>query len=377
MEKNYNYLIVGAGISGAVFANEASKKGKTCLVIDRRSTIGGNCHQELVGDILMHCYGAHIFRTNNKAIWDYVQSFGQMLPFMNTPLGKYKDDYYNLPINMNTFKQLWGVTTPSEARQKVEKERMLYDNPQNLEEWVLSSVGQEIYDIFIKGYTEKQWGKRCSELPQSVMKRIPIRYEYNNNYYNELYQGVPAVSYDQIIANMLDSSYIDVLLNTKFNIAQFGDIATDGIIYTGALDELYNYEYGTLEWRGLEFEHKVYFTDNYQGVGVVNHLDKYVPYTRTIEHVNLKPKPIPINREYTIVTEEYPDEWFIGKEPYYPIITDRNIELQAKYVINALSDGITPLGRLGCYRYYSMDEAIEDALACAEQELGDNNGKTT
>lgn len=377
MEKKYNYLIVGAGLSGATFAYEAAKKGKTCLVVDERPYLAGNCHQEYIDGILVHCFGAHIFRTNNKNIWDYIQGFGKFVPFVNSPLGKYKDKFYNLPINMNTFNALWGVFSPQAAQNLIQEKKKTYNDIDNLEKWALSCVGQEIYDIFIKEYTEKQWGKKCCELPKSIMSRIPIRFEYNNNYYNELYQGVSLNSYDEIISKMLSCENIDIKLNNEFNLdnfSQFENLVQNAIIYTGALDRFFRYEYGELEWRGLKFEHEIYFNKNLQGVGVINHLESEVPFTRTIEHKNLIPEGVRPNTNFTIITKEYPQKWVAGDVPYYPITSKKNIELQKKYRECAQKLGIVPLGRLGNYKYISMDQAIEDALNCVDLLMGDKNG---
>lgn len=361
--KKYNYVVVGAGLSAAVFCNEAKKAGKLCLVIERRNHIGGNCHQVTKHGICVHVYGAHIFRTDNVDIWNYLNDFVPMVGFVNTPIGIYHGKAYNLPINMNSFNELWGTVAPADAMRKIEEQRIPCENPQNLEEWALSVVGRDVYNTFIREYSEKQWGLACSALPQSVMRRIPIRFTYDNNYYSQAHQGVPATSYDDAISKMLDGA--DVALGVKFNMALHGGMATDGIIYTGALDELFDFRLGTLGWRGLKFAHNVLDEENYQGVAVVNHLDKSVPYTRTIEHKHfLKQKS-----SKTIVTEEYPVSWSVGDEPYYPLEDVENKRLADAYKKLASQNGIVPLGRLGEYKYFSMDEAIENSLNVARRVL--------
>ncbi len=361
----YNYVVVGAGLSGAVFVNEAKKAGKSCLVIEKRNHIGGNCHQFDVCGIPVHAYGAHIFRTDKKSIWEYVNQFAEFAPFVNTPIGVFEGNAYNLPINMNTFNRLWGTVTPDEARKKVAGQLAPCENPQNLEEWALSVVGKDIYEIFIKEYSEKQWGTVCSNLPKEVIRRIPIRFTYNNNYYSQAFQGVPITSYDNMISAMFDGC--EVWLNTCFNMEEHGRLASDGIVYTGALDRLFDYRLGQLGWRGLQFKHNVYDKQDVQGVAVVNHLSKEVPYTRTIEHKHFLRDCY--NKPVTVVTEECPINWTIGLEPYYPLEDEENKQLARAYCKMAQECGIIPLGRLGEYKYFSMDEAIENALTKAREVL--------
>ena len=358
--KKYDYLIVGAGLFGAVFANEMTKQGKTCLVIDKRDHIGGNIYTKEIEDIQVHIYGAHIFHTSNKATWDYVNRFAEFNNYVNSPVAVFKDELYNLPFNMNTFSKLWGIKTPAEAKAKIKEqvEALHITEPQNLEEQALSLVGTDVYEKLVKGYTEKQWGRDCRELPAFIIRRLPLRFVYDNNYFNDRYQGIPVGGYTAIIAQMLSGA--EVLLNTDFK--QFleanKDIA-DKIIYTGMIDEYYDFCYGPLQYRTVSFETQVLDTDNYQGNAVVNYTEREVPYTRIIEHKHFEFGKQP----KTVISKEYPTEWKPGMEPYYPINDAANGDLFAKY--RALADKETNVffgGRLGNYKYYDMDKTIEAAL---------------
>ena len=363
--KKYDYLIVGAGLSGAVFANEAAKKGKTCLVIDKRNHIGGNVYTENVEGINVHKYGAHIFHTSNDKIWNYVNRFAKFNNFVNSPVAVYKDELYNLPFNMNTFSKMWNIKTPDEAKSMIQNQikGCNIKNPQNLEEQAISLVGKDIYQKLIKGYTEKQWGKDCKDLPSFIIRRLPVRFTYNNNYFNDRYQGIPIGGYTQIIEKMLGNS--DVLLNTDYFefIKDNKDIATK-TIYTGEIDKYYNYCYGKLDYRSLRFESEILNKENYQGNAVVNYTEREVPYTRIIEHKHFEFGSQP----KTVVTKEYPAKYGSGNEPYYPINDSRNSAIYEKY--KSLADkekNVFFCGRLGQYKYFDMDKVIENTLSLAEK----------
>jgi len=361
----YDYLIVGAGLFGATFAYEMTKIGKKCLVIDRRNHIGGNTYCEETKGINIHKYGAHIFHTDSKKIWGYVNQFATFNNYINSPIANYKGETYNLPFNMNTFSKMWNIQTPNEAKQilKKQKEECNYETPSNLEEQALSLVGKDIYEKLVKGYTEKQWGKDCKELPASIIKRLPVRFVYNNNYFNDRYQGIPEGGYNRIIEGMLKG--IDILLNADYlsNREYYENIA-DKIIYTGQIDEYYNYKFGPLEYRSLRFETSILEgQDNYQGNAVVNYTDRETPYTRIIEHKHFEFG----EQEDTVITKEYPIEWKVGMEAYYPINNKENAELYKKYKELSKNDNkIVFCGRLGEYKYYDMDEIIEKALELVE-----------
>jgi len=366
----YDYLIVGAGLFGAVFAHEMSKKGKTCLVIDKRSHIGGNVYTENVEGINVHQYGAHIFHTSNKKIWDYVNSFVEFNRYTNSPVARYKDELYNLPFNMNTFNKLWGVVTPYEAKKKIDEQikEAGIDNPTNLEEQALSLIGKDIYEKLVKGYTEKQWGKRATELPAFIIKRLPVRMTYDNNYFNDSYQGIPIGGYTKMIEKMLDGITVELGKDYLDNKEEYNSIA-DKIVYTGMIDEYYDYCYGELEYRSLRFETEVMDIDNYQGNAVVNYTEYEVPYTRIIEHKHFE---YGIG-EKTVITREYPASWKRGDEPYYPMNDEKNNALYAKYKALAdKDDKVVFGGRLGMYKYYDMHNVIEAALETVES-LSENN----
>ena len=364
----YDYLVVGTGLFGSVFAYEANKRGKKVLVIDKREHIGGNVYTEEIEKIQVHKYGAHIFHTSNKQIWDYIGKFADFNRYTNSPLARYKNETYNLPFNMNTFYQMWGTITPKEAKEKLDSQiaKEGIREPKNLEEQALSLVGRDIYEKLIKGYTEKQWGKRADELPAFIIKRLPLRMTYDNNYFNDLYQGIPIGGYTKIVEKMLEG--IEVRLNTNFfeNREYFEKIANK-IVFTGMIDEYFDYCYGELEYRSLKFETKILEQDNYQGNAVVNYTEYEIPYTRIIEHKHFE---FDNSSEKTIISYEYPTKWDKDKEPYYPINDEKNNALYAKYKLLAdKQDKVIFGGRLGMYQYFDMHKVIEEALKLVEKEL--------
>lgn len=358
--KKYDYLIVGSGLFGSVCAYELNKIGKRVLVIEKRAHIAGNIYTENKVGIHVHVYGAHIFHTNNKKVWDYVNQFAEFNRFTNSPLANYKGKLYNLPFNMNTFYQLWGCKTPNEANEIInqQKSEMNGKTITNLEEQAISLVGRDVYEKLIKGYTEKQWGRKATELPAFIIKRLPFRLTYDNNYFTDRYQGIPIGGYTQIIEKML--SGIDVKLGTDYKVNEiYYKSLADNIIYTGPIDEFFNYVYGRLEYRSLKFEHEVKEFDNYQGNAVINYTEADIPYTRIIEHKHFDYQ----KSNNTIITKEYPVEWSLGDEAYYPINDNINMELYKKY--NKLADEENNVyfgGRLAEYKYYDMHQVIESAL---------------
>ncbi|MFV0497905.1 MAG: UDP-galactopyranose mutase [Candidatus Fimivivens sp.] len=362
----YDYLIVGSGITGAVFAHELSKRGKRCLVVEKRGHIAGNIYDEVQNGILIHRYGAHIFHTAKKDIWAYVNQFDSFNHFVNSPVANYRGEIYNLPFNMNTFHQLWGAVTPQEAMRRLEEERVVYPHaPQNLEEQALSLVGPSIYEKLIKGYTEKQWGQACRKLPAFIIRRLPLRFTYDNNYFNDPYQGIPAQGYTALVKKMLQNSEV------RLNVDYFGDrLALNKmakrIIYTGTIDRYFDYQLGPLAYRSLRFEDSHYDLPNYQGVAVMNFTDNETPYTRSIEHKHFQFGEQP----HTIVTREYPLAWQPGQEPYYPINDAQNQQVYARYQQLAEREKhVLFCGRLAQYRYYNMDQVIEAALDSVEPAL--------
>lgn len=364
--KKYDYLIVGCGLFGAVFAHEAKQKGKSVLIIEKRDHIGGNIYCAEEEGILVHKYGAHIFHTSNKAVWNYVNQFVEFNNFVNSPIANYKGEIYNMPFNMNTFSKMFGVATPKEAERVIEEQRAeIKGEPKNLEEQAVSLVGREIYTKLIKGYTEKQWGRDCKDLPAFIIKRLPVRYTYNNNYFNDRYQGIPIEGYTVLVERLIEGC--DVRLNTDFfaDREMFLGLA-DKCLYTGTIDGYFDYIYGKLGYRSLRFENEVLDEPNHQGVAVVNYTEREIPYTRIIEHKHFafgtQPK--------TIITKEYPVNWEEGMEPYYPINDEENNALYARYVERAEKEpNVIFGGRLGMYKYYDMDKCIEAALALCEKEL--------
>lgn len=357
----FDYLIVGAGLYGSVCAYELKKRGYKCLVIDKRNHIGGNIYTENIEGINVHRYGAHIFHTSNKRVWDYINSFSEFNNYINSPIAIYKDELYNLPFNMNTFSKLFNIKTPSEALAIIEAEKksLHIDNPKNLEEQAINLVGRTIYEKLIKGYTAKQWGKDCKDLPSFIIKRLPVRFTYDNNYFNDRYQGIPIGGYTNIINKMLDG--IEVRLNTDFfeNRDEYSAICKN-IIYTGAIDEYFNYKFGNLEYRTVEFKTEVLDCNNYQGNAVVNYTDYDVPYTRIIEHKHFE---FDTSSPKTVISKEYSTKWVPGDEPYYPINDEKNNSLFQKYNEEAKKlSNVYFGGRLGQYKYYDMDKVILEAL---------------
>lgn len=369
----YDYLIVGAGLFGAVFANEMQKAGRTCLVIDKREHIAGNIYTREQAGISVHKYGAHIFHTSNKRVWDYVQQFAEFNHYINSPVAVYEDELYNLPFNMNTFSKMWGVKTPAEAKAKIAEQiaDLHITQPQNLEEQALSLVGPDVYRKLVKGYTEKQWGRDCKELPAFIIKRLPLRFVYDNNYFTDPYQGIPKGGYTQIVEKLLGDTPVRLGVSyqdfRKENTDKGTEADTFGkLLYTGMIDEYFDYCLGELQYRSLRFEEETILgCDNYQGNAVVNYTEREIPYTRIIEHKHFEFGTQPD----TVITREYPAEWQRGDEPYYPVNDERNNALYARY--KELADkeqNVLFGGRLGQYRYYDMDKVIEAALIMAEAE---------
>ena len=363
----YDYLVVGAGLFGAVFAYEANQRGKKCLVIDKRDHIGGNIYTYEEAGIQVHKYGAHIFHTSDEKIWKYINQFATFNRFTNSPMARYGDKLYNMPFNMNTFHQLWGVTTPQEAKAEIARQvkEAGITEPKNLEEQAISMVGKDIYEILVKGYTAKQWGRPCKELPSFIIKRLPVRFTFDNNYFNDLYQGIPVEGYTAIVEKMLEG--IDVRLNCDFYADRKAlEAVADKIVFTGMIDAFYDYCYGELEYRGLRFETETLDVDNFQGNAVINYNEYEVPYTRIIEHKHFAFG----TQEKTVITREYPAKWEKGQEPYYPVNNDRNNALYEKYYALAQKESRVIFGgRLGQYKYYDMHQVIAAALNCAQQEL--------
>ena len=365
--KQYDYLIVGSGLYGAVFAQQATAKGKKVLVIDKRPNIAGNVYTEDIEKIHVHKYGAHIFHTNNKKVWNYITKFAEFNRFTNSPVANYKGELYSLPFNMYTFNKMWGVITPQEAADKIEQQKKEagITEPKNLEEQAISLVGIDIYEKLIKGYTEKQWGRSCRELPSFIIRRLPLRFTYDNNYFNSRYQGIPVEGYTAIVEKMLSDA--DIRLNTDY-FAHKEELSAlaHKTVFTGMLDEYFGFCYGSLEYRSVRFEEERLECDNYQGNAVVNYTDREVPYTRIIEHKHFTFGTQP----FTIISREYSSEWKPGIEPYYPINDAKNSALAAKYQeLAAKEERVIFGGRLGNYKYYDMDQVIAAALDCADAEL--------
>ena len=363
----YDYLIVGAGLFGSIFAHEATKRGKKVLVIDKRPHIAGNIYTEKIEDIHVHKYGAHIFHTSNKVVWDYINQFAEFNNYINSPVAIYKDEIYNLPFNMNTFSKMWNIKTPQEAKNEIAKQiaTLNITSPKNLEEQALSLVGKDVYEKLIKGYTEKQWGRSCKELPAFIIKRLPLRFTYDNNYFNARYQGIPIGGYTAIIEKMLNG--IDVKLNTDYFdfIKQNSDIA-EKTVFTGSIDEFFNYKFGNLQYRTVNFETEILDMENYQGNAVVNYTERDIPYTRIIEHKHFEFGTQP----KTVISKEYSMEWKPGIEPYYPVNDEANTSLYEKYKELAENNkNIIFGGRLGNYKYYDMDKVIEVALEAVSKEF--------
>ena len=362
----FDYLVVGSGLFGSIFAYEAKKRGKKVLVIERRNHTGGNIYCEKKDGINIHKYGAHIFHTSLEEVWEYVNRFVKFNNYVNSPVANYKGELYNLPFNMNTFTKLWNIVTPAQAAAKIaEQRKIIQGEPQNLEEQAISLVGTDIYTKLIKGYTEKQWGRSCTELPAFIIKRLPVRYTFDNNYFNDRYQGIPEGGYNQIIEKLLDG--IEVRLNIDFNEQRdaYKNIAKK-IVYTGPVDAYFGYKLGQLEYRGLKFETERLDMENYQGIAVMNYTEREVPYTRVIEHKHFEFGKQPV----TYVTKEYPADWKPGDEAYYPVNNDRNQSLYQKYADLAKAEGNVIFGgRLAEYKYYDMDKVIESALQLVKSEF--------
>lgn len=361
----YDYLIVGAGLYGAVMAHELTKRGKTCLVIDRRGHIAGNVYTKEIAGINVHQYGAHIFHTSNREVWDYVNQFAEFNHYVNSPVAVYGDELYNLPFNMNTFSKMWGVRTPKEAKEKIAQQvaQLGITEPKNLEEQALSLVGTDVYTKLVKGYTEKQWGRDCRDLPAFIIRRLPCRFTYDNNYFNDRWQGIPIGGYTKMVEKML--SGVEVRLNTDYAelMEREPDIAKK-IIYTGCIDEFFGYRLGALQYRSVRFETEELPEENHQGNAVVNYTHRDVPYTRVIEHKHFEFGTQPT----TVISREYSAEWKPGLEPYYPVNDEKNAALYAEYQkLAAAQDRVLFGGRLGAYRYYDMDKVVEAALADARR----------
>lgn len=365
----YDYLIVGSGLYGATFAREATDRGYKCLVIDRRNHIGGNIYTEKVEGIDVHVYGAHIFHTSDQKVWSYVNRFAKFNHYLNCPVARYKNELYNLPFNMNTFTKIWAdVFTPEDAKKRIEEQRKQYliDEPKNLEEQALKLVGKDVYEKLIKGYTEKQWGRDCKDLPPFIIKRLPLRWTFDNNYFNDTEQGIPIDGYTAMIENMLDGITVKLGVDYAEFIKENGKVAKK-TVYTGAIDEYFDYKLGKLEFRTVRFETEVLDTDNYQGNAVVNYTERQIPYTRIIEHKHF----VKGDQPKTVISREYPSEWSDGSEPYYPINDDKNNALYQEY--RKLAEKETDVifgGRLGNYVYYDMDKVIKKALEDVDKEFG-------
>lgn len=370
--KKYDYLVVGAGLFGATFAYEAAKRGKRVKVIEKRDHIAGNIYTKEVDGIQVHQYGAHIFHTSNKEVWDYVNQFAEFNRYTNSPVANYKGEMYNLPFNMNTFSQIWGVRTPAEAMAKINEQRqeMAGKEPQNLEEQAISLIGRDIYEKLIKGYTEKQWGQKATELPAFIIRRLPVRLVYDNNYFNDTYQGIPIGGYTQIVEKMLESDLIDVETGVDF-FDKKDEYLKDypKIVFTGMIDQFFDYQLGELQYRSLRFETEEKNVGNYQGNAVINYTDAETPYTRIIEHKHFEFGKG--DKDKTVITREYPADWHRGDEPYYPINNQRNNELYKQYAKLASEEANNVIfgGRLGQYRYYNMDQVLHAALTAVNKEF--------
>lgn len=364
--KKYDYLLVGGGLFSAVFAYHAVKKGKACLVLEKRPQLGGNIYCEDIEGIHVHKYGAHIFHTSNRCVWDFVNSIAEFNRYTNCPVACYKGEMYNMPFNMNTFSKMWGIRTPAEAKAIIEKQRSaVKGEPRNLEEQAISLVGEDIYRKLIKGYTEKQWGRSCTELPSFIIKRLLVRYIYDNNYFNDSYQGIPIGGYNVLTDRLFAGC--DVLLNTDYNSdrAKF-DGAAEKVLYTGTLDSLFDYRFGKLEYRSLRFETELLDEENHQGVAVVNYTEREIPYTRIIEHKHFEST----KSDKTVITREYPAEWKEGMEPYYPVNDEKNNALFEKYRrLAGEKKNMLFGGRLAEYKYYDMDKVIASALDLSDREF--------
>ena len=364
--KKYDYILVGSGLYSGVFAWFAKQKGKKCLVLEKRDHIGGNVYCENTEGIHVHKYGAHIFHTSNKEVWQFVNSLAEFNRYTNSPVANYKGEMYNMPFNMNTFSKMWNISTPAEAKKIIEEQKKeITGEPKNLEEQAISLVGREIYEKLVKGYTEKQWGRDCTALPAFIIKRLPVRYTYDNNYFNDLYQGIPIGGYNVIIDRLFEGCDIETGVD-YLEKKEYYDGLGEKIVYTGTIDAYYKYQFGKLEYRSLRFESEVLDEENHQGVAVVNYTDRETPYTRIIEHKHFEFGTQP----KTVITREYPVTWQEGMEPYYPVNDEKNQALYQKYVkLAEKEEHVIFGGRLGEYKYYDMDKVIASAMACAKEEL--------
>ena len=364
MKEHYDILLVGAGLFNAVLAHHFIKQGKSVLVLEKRNHIAGNCYTERRENIDVHVYSSHIFHTSNEQVWKFVNQFGEFNSFINSPIANYKDEIYNLPFNMNTFNRLYGVITPEQAKNQIIKETRdcFTDNPKNLEEQAINLVGKKMYEKLIKHYTEKQWGRKCTELPPEIIKRLPLRFTYDNNYFNDKYQGIPVEGYTRLIAKMYEGA--DIVLDTDFlKDKEHWEDMTDKVFYSGCIDEYYDYCYGPLEYRSVRFETEVFDKENYQGNAVVNYTSDEEPYTRIIEHKHFNNR----GSDKTIISKEYSSEWKKGDVPYYPVNNDKNNALYQKYK-DIKNDKVVFVGRLGSYKYFDMDDTIEAAFKVIEEE---------
>ena len=364
--KKYDYILVGSGLYSGVFAWFAKQKGKKCLVLEKRDHIGGNVYCENTEGIHVHKYGAHIFHTSNKEVWQFVNSLAEFNRYTNSPVANYKGEMYNMPFNMNTFSKMWNISTPAEAKKIIEEQKKeITGEPKNLEEQASSLVGREIYEKLVKGYTEKQWGRDCTALPAFIIKRLPVRYTYDNNYFNDLYQGIPIGGYNVIIDRLFEGCDIETGVD-YLEKKEYYDGLGEKIVYTGTIDAYYKYQFGKLEYRSLRFESEVLGEENHQGVAVVNYTDRETPYTRIIEHKHFEFGTQP----KTVITREYPVTWQEGMEPYYPVNDEKNQALYQKYAkLAEKEEHVIFGGRLGEYKYYDMDKVIASAMACAKEEL--------
>ena len=364
--KKYDYILVGSGLYSGVFAWFAKQKGKKCLVLEKRDHIGGNVYCENTEGIHVHKYGAHIFHTSNKEVWQFVNSLAEFNRYTNSPVANYKGEMYNMPFNMNTFSKMWNISTPAEAKKIIEEQKKeITGEPKNLEEQAISLVGREIYEKLVKGYTEKQWGRDCTALPAFIIKRLPVRYTYDNNYFNDLYQGIPIGGYNVIIDRLFEGCDIETGVD-YLEKKEYYDGLGEKIVYTGTIDAYYKYQFGKLEYRSLRFESEVLDEENHQGVAVVNYTDRETPYTRIIEHKHFEFGTQP----KTVITREYPVTWQEGMEPYYPVNEEKNQALYQKYAkLAEKEEHVIFGGRLGEYKYYDMDKVIASAMACAKEEL--------
>ena len=364
--KKYDYILVGSGLYSGVFAWFAKQKGKKCLVLEKRDHIGGNVYCENTEGIHVHKYGAHIFHTSNKEVWQFVNSLAEFNRYTNSPVANYKGEMYNMPFNMNTFSKMWNISTPDQAKKIIEEQKKeITGEPKNLEEQAISLVGREIYEKLVKGYTEKQWGRDCTALPAFIIKRLPVRYTYDNNYFNDLYQGIPIGGYNVIIDRLFEGCDIETGVD-YLEKKEYYDGLGEKIVYTGTIDAYYKYQFGKLEYRSLRFESEVLDEENHQGVAVVNYTDRETPYTRIIEHKHFEFGTQP----KTVITREYPVTWQEGMEPYYPVNDEKNQALYQKYAkLAEKEEHVIFGGRLGEYKYYDMDKVIASAMACAKEEL--------